>query len=108
MDELGKVSGKEVLAALNQEKTLKITLDNIDGRIKANQVRLGSGNRDFHYTHWSVLIDRFNPRDLQDLGIEPKAVPVGGPDPTAFFLSKEEHASLILEGATPGWLRGFS
>jgi hypothetical protein len=38
LNELGKVNGKEVLAALNQGKTLKITVDNIDGRIKANQV----------------------------------------------------------------------
>lgn len=94
LDELGKINGKEVIAALNQGKTLKITVDNIDGRIKANQVRLESGNRDFHYTHWSVIIDRFHPRDLQDLSIEPKAVPASGPDPKTFFLSKEEHASL--------------
>lgn len=38
LDELGKINGKEVIAALNQGKTLKITVDNIDGRIKANQV----------------------------------------------------------------------
>jgi hypothetical protein len=58
------------------------------------QVRLESGNRDFHYTHWSVIIDIFNPRDLKDLSIEPKALPIGGPDPMTFLLSKEEHASL--------------
>jgi hypothetical protein len=38
LEELGKVNGKEVLAALNQGKTLKITIANIDGRIKANRV----------------------------------------------------------------------
>ncbi|XP_060599721.1 uncharacterized protein LOC132753283 isoform X2 [Ruditapes philippinarum] len=105
LDELGKVNGKEVLAALNQGKTLKITVDNIDGRIKANQVRLESGNKDFHYTHWSVIIDRFNPRDLKHLSLEPKALPIGGCDPMTFFLSKEEHASLSV---TPGWFRRFS
>ncbi|XP_052809628.1 uncharacterized protein LOC128238094 [Mya arenaria] len=94
LDELGKINGKEVIAVLNQGETLKITVDNIDGRIKANQVRLDGGNRDFHYTHWSVIIDRFHPRDLQDPSIEPKAVSAGGPDPKTFFLSKEEHASL--------------
>ncbi|WAR09365.1 LOW QUALITY PROTEIN: hypothetical protein MAR_019323, partial [Mya arenaria] len=94
LDELGKINGKEVIAVLNQGKTLKITVDNIDGRIKANQVRLDGGNRDFHYTHWSVIIDRFHPRDLQDPSIEPKAVSAGGPDPKTLLFSKEEHASL--------------
>ncbi|XP_052236745.1 uncharacterized protein LOC127848363 [Dreissena polymorpha] len=94
LDDLGKINGREVTTVLNQGKTLKITVDNIDGRIKANQIRYGSSNRDYHYTHWSVIIDRFDPRDLEGLGTQPKVVPAKGPDATTFFLSKEEKTSL--------------
>jgi len=38
LDELGLINGREVVAALSHGKTIKITVDNIDGRIKAYQV----------------------------------------------------------------------
>jgi hypothetical protein len=31
------------------------------------QVRVNSGNKDFHYTHWTILPDRFRPNDLSSL-----------------------------------------
>ncbi|KAH3776628.1 hypothetical protein DPMN_178059 [Dreissena polymorpha] len=94
LDDLGQINGRDVLSALAIGKTIKITVDNIDGHIKAYQVRLGSGNRDFHYTHWSILIDRFDPRDLQGLSTQPKQITAQGPDPTIFFLSSNEHEAL--------------
>ncbi|XP_052245660.1 uncharacterized protein LOC127854638 [Dreissena polymorpha] len=94
LDDLGQINGRDVVSALAIGKTIKITVDNIDGHIKAYQVRLGSGNRDFHYTHWSILIDRFDPRDLQGLSTQPKQITAQGPDPTIFFLSSNEHEAL--------------
>lgn len=34
----GLINGKGVCAALTNGRTIKVTVDNIDGRIKANQV----------------------------------------------------------------------
>ncbi|XP_053405618.1 uncharacterized protein LOC123556242 isoform X2 [Mercenaria mercenaria] len=94
LEQIGQVNGKEVVNALKNGASLKITVDNIDGRIKAYQVRIGSGNRDFHYTHWSVIIDRLLPIDLPDLNQEPKVLTVNGPDPSKFYLNTEEHKAL--------------
>lgn len=69
------------------------------------QVRLGSGNRDFHYTHWSILIDRFDPRDLQGLSTQPKQITAQGPDPTIFFLSSNEHEALRYSFIFSTWLK---
>lgn len=52
------------------------------------QIRLGSGNRDFHYTHWTVMVNRATGED------EPKIVPLEGPDPSIFFLDDAEHTKL--------------
>ena len=58
------------------------------------QVRAGSGNRDYHYTHWTILIDRATEEDLSDLSEIPKHVPIEGPDTSVFFLNDEEHQQL--------------
>lgn len=58
------------------------------------QVRVGSGNRDFHYTHWSVLVDRITPLDFPDLSRREKTVCGDGPNPDFFYLNSEEHEML--------------
>ena len=47
LDDLGHVNGREVVSALTEGKTIKITVYNIDGRIKAYQVSLLFGK--VHY-----------------------------------------------------------
>ena len=34
-------------------------------------MRVCSGNRDWHYTHWTVYPDRFHPDDFKDLSCHP-------------------------------------
>lgn len=94
LSDIGLINGKGVCAALTNGRTIKVTVDNIDGRIKANQVRVGSGNKDYHYTHWTVLVDRLLPIDVPELSRQPKVIPPDGPDPNLFFLSDEECAVL--------------
>lgn len=38
LSDIGLINGKGVCAALTNGRTIKVTVDNIDGRIKANQV----------------------------------------------------------------------
>lgn len=38
LSDIGLINGKGVCAALKNGRTIKVTVDNIDGRIKANQV----------------------------------------------------------------------
>jgi hypothetical protein len=38
LSDIGQINGKGVCAALTNGRTIKVTVDNIDGRIKANQV----------------------------------------------------------------------
>ncbi|XP_062588335.1 uncharacterized protein LOC134250012 [Saccostrea cucullata] len=94
LSDIGLINGKGVCAALTNGRTIKVTVDNIDGRIKANQVRVGSGNKDYHYTHWTVLVDRLLPIDVPELSRQPKVIPPDGLDPNLFFLSDEECAVL--------------
>ena len=58
------------------------------------QVRAGSGNRDYHYTHWTIIVDRATEADLSELSDTPKLVPIEGPDATVFFVNEEEHHQL--------------
>ena len=39
LDDLGQINGRDVVSALANGKTIKITVDNIDGHIKAYQIR---------------------------------------------------------------------
>ena len=55
---------------------------------------MDSGNKDFHYTHWSVLVDRATEADLEHLSDEAKVVQPEGPDPAMFFLSQDEENEL--------------
>lgn len=38
LSDIGLINGKGVCAALTNGRTIKVTVDNIDGRIKANKV----------------------------------------------------------------------
>lgn len=42
------------------------------------KVRVGSGNKDYHYTHWTVLVDRLLPIDVPELSRQPKVIPPDG------------------------------
>ncbi len=53
---------------------------------------MASGNRDYHYTHWTVQVDRATDQDRDHLGVAQTVLPV--PIPEAFFLNQEEEASL--------------
>ncbi len=66
------------------------------------QVRLSSGNRDFHYTHWTVLPDRFLPNEIA--AVLGKAtgdgVKDGDPPCEIFYCNQEENTSLRYEHTT--------
>lgn len=106
---------KKLVAEVRKGKNCKITIDNIDWRTTANQVstiyfiifhqinnivlfyslkvRLGSGNKDFHYTHWTVLPDRFDDCDLIQLD-DTKPCRITPPKLSTFYCSPEENISL--------------
>lgn len=58
------------------------------------KVRVGSGNKYYHYTHWTVLVDRLLPINVPELSRQTKVIPPDGLDPNLFFLSDEECAVL--------------
>lgn len=49
------------------------------------KVRVGSGNKDYHYTHWTVLLDRLLSIDVPELSRQPEVIPPDGLDPILFF-----------------------
>ena len=60
------------------------------------QVRLGSGNKDFHYTHWTIYPDRFSAADLEEQNLT-REIPEGrNPIPPAglFYCTNEENDCL--------------
>ena len=42
LEEVGRLNGKDVVSAVSLGRSLKVTVDNIDGRIIANQVHVRS------------------------------------------------------------------
>ena len=42
LEEVGRLNGKDVVSAVSLGRSLKVTVDNIDGRIIANQVYVKS------------------------------------------------------------------
>ena len=42
LEEVGRLNGKDVVSAVSLGRSLKVTVDNIDGRIIANQVHVKS------------------------------------------------------------------
>ena len=57
------------------------------------QVRLGSGNKDYHYTHWTILPDRHTEADLESLSSEPP-IRYEKPDPEFFYTTPEEDQAI--------------
>lgn len=53
------------------------------------QVRIKAGNKDFHYTTWTILPDRFTDEDLNSLSDEKIQFDVGTKIPT-FYCNPEE------------------
>ena len=115
LDSISKTSNDRLIQSIRDGCQLKVTVDNIDGRMIANQVglslspllrcpifkhnfsfqvRLGSGNRDFHYTHWTVYPDRFVDAEFEDLSTEPVGHPGANPPRASFLCSDSENESM--------------
>ena len=80
-----------VVSSIKQGKPGKITMDNIDGMIVANQLRLGINNRHYHYTASTYYPDRCV---VTHLSMARPRIPAII-DPTVFYLS--EHEQRILK-----------
>jgi hypothetical protein len=91
LDQLGTFNMEGVVSSIKQGKPGKITMDNIDGMIVANQLRLGIKNRHYHYTASTYYPDRC---DVTHLSMARPRIPAII-DPTVFYLS--EHEQRILK-----------
>ena len=58
LERLGKTCMDGIIASIRANVEGKVTLDNIDGRTIADQMRLSSRNRDYHYTAGTYYPDR--------------------------------------------------
>ena len=68
----------------------KITMDNIDGMLMANHIRLGSGNKHYHYAASTYYVDRCDVSHLSM--VQPQLPDVLSPD--VLFLNNEEELDL--------------
>lgn len=59
------------------------------------KVRVGSGNKYYHYTHWTVLVDRLLPIDVLELSRQPKVRPPDGLDPNLFFFCQTKSVPFL-------------
>ena len=56
---------------------------------------MSSGNRDYHYTHWTILPDRFADDDLKHLSDSPPIPPEHLTE--VFYCTDEDHKLLKYE-----------
>lgn len=91
LDVLGDHNTAGIIKAIKAGKRGKITLDNIDALITANQVRMGSGNKSIHFTHVTYYVDRMNNDDFRDYELPPQAPEF---DTSVFFLNSSEAANM--------------
>ena len=82
---MGAAVTSGIVEGLRHGKTGKLTVDNIDGRTIAYQIRRGHGNVEYHYTAATFYFDRV---ELLHLPMTPVGNP-RHPDMRVFFLSVE-------------------
>jgi hypothetical protein len=110
MGEFGKYINQGVVKSLRRGQSAKLTADNIDGLLVANQVRIGHGNKSYHYTHCTYLPER---GDFSHLPMERPLGDVETIDLTCFVLSDLEenhlkgmyrhHIGRILSASVPAF-----
>ena len=89
LDALGKFNLDGLVKSVRGGRPGKLTVDNIDGKIRANQIRKGEGDRHYHYTASTYYPDRV---DTSHLSMQ---VPIVPEIPLSkFYLSLPEETSL--------------
>ena len=64
LDKFGKFGMQGVVSSIRRGIRGKLTVDNIDGMMIANQIRGGKGNRDYHFTASTYYVYRYIKNDL--------------------------------------------
>ena len=90
LDQLGDFNMDGLVHSLKKRIPGKITMDNIDGMLMANQIRLGSGNKHYHYAASTYYVDRCDVSHLPM--VQPQLPDVLSPD--VLFLNNEEELNL--------------
>ena len=90
LDQLGCFNTDRLVRSLQKRLPGKITMDNVDGLLIANQVRMGSGNQHYHYAASTYYPDRCR---LDHLSMATPQLP-DALGHAAFFLTQEEEKSL--------------
>ena len=93
LDKLGRFNTAGLVRSLRRGQPGKVTLDNIDGMIKARQIRNGLGNSDFHYAASTYYPDRCGMDQLAGLSMVQPPIP-DVIDTAIFFLTAEEESIL--------------
>ena len=92
LEQLGTFNMDGVVRSIQQGKPGKLTIDNVDGMLMASEIRLGSGNKHYHYTACTYYPDRV---DVSQLSMAQRPIQQII-DPSVFFLTAEEERTLKL------------
>lgn len=91
LDQLGQFNMDGVLKSIRKGVPGKLTMDNIDGMLMARQVRLGSGNKHYHYTASTYYPDRV---DAGHLSMKAPSNTENLPH-DVFFVSEAEKTAML-------------
>ena len=89
LDALGKFNLAGLVKSIRDGRPGKLTVDNIDGMIVANQIRLSGGNQHYHYTASTYYPDRVDTSHLSNEFPLVAEIPL-----SKFYLSLPEETSL--------------
>ena len=93
LDNLGKFNTDGLMRSIQQGRPGKLTVDNIDGRTVAKEIRQGRGNIDYHYAASTYYPDRCLKEEIAHLSTLRPAIPEVINSRT-FFLNAQEEAIL--------------